>query len=183
MTFDDAAKQPAGVPLKPTRPVLLVEDEKNDVLFFKTALVKIQSPLPLQVLTDGESAWEYLTGVESTLRLPRPSLILLDLNLPKRSGLEILTSLKAHSEFRSIPVIVLTSSTVQEDIDAVYALGADFYLLKPFTFHSTMELVQAISAYWSALSEDPDAVGADPTLHKLRKLAEVGSNGPAPTER
>jgi len=163
---------PAG---KPIRPVLLVEDNENDVLFFRRALSKIHSNLPLQVLSDGQAAWDYLSGAGSTHRPTRPSLIILDLKLPKKSGLELLESLKRHPELRTLPVVVVTSSREQSDIDAVYEKGADFYLVKSPDFALAVEQAEGIHAYWTALCEHPDDPGADPTLYRLRRLSELSS--------
>src|SRR5687768_14040647 len=95
---------------KPDRPVLLIEDDENDVIFFRRSLAKIHSDLPLLVIPDGKAAWEHLTGAGSGIRPSRPSLIILDLKLPRMSGLELLTSLKEDPELRNIPVVVMTNS-------------------------------------------------------------------------
>jgi CheY-like chemotaxis protein len=162
-------------PEKPSRPVLLIEDDENDVLIFRRSLAKIHSDLPLLVIPDGQAAWQYLSGSGSTPRPSRPSLILLDLKLPKMSGLEILASLKSDPDLRSIPVVIMTSSRAQADVDAVYARGADFYLVKALDAELAMEQAIGIHAYWTALREHPDDPGADPTLFRLRRLAELAS--------
>jgi CheY-like chemotaxis protein len=156
---------------KPVRPVLLVEDNDNDILLFRRALDQIPSELPLLVLRDGQDAWDYLADPASE----RPSLILLDLKLPRLSGLDLLRAIKRDPDLRTIPVVVLTSSRRQEDIDEVYAQGADFYLVKPVDFHQVTEQVSGIHAYWSALDGHPDDLLADPTLSRLRKLSELAS--------
>src|SRR5438477_5135052 len=102
-----------GPSLTSPRPVLYVEDNKDDVFFFKLALHKSHSPLPLQTVSDGQAAWDYLTGAGSTGRPTRPSLIVLDLNLPRKSGLDILQALKQDPDLKTIPVIVLTSSRLK----------------------------------------------------------------------
>jgi CheY-like chemotaxis protein len=158
------------------RPLLLVEDDENDVYFFQRALAKIQSNLPIQVIGDGQAAWEYLSGSGATHRPTRPSLIILDLKLPRKSGLEILTLLKRDPDLRSIPVIVMTSSRMRADIDAVYALGADFYLVKSPDFAGSVAQARGIHAYWISLCGSPDDPGADPTLSLLRKLSELASS-------
>ena len=160
---------------KPSRPVLLIEDDENDVLIFRRSLAKIHSDLPLLVIPDGQAAWQYLSGAGATPRPSRPSLILLDLKLPKMSGLEILASLKSDPDLRSIPVVIMTSSRAQADVDAVYARGADFYLVKALDAELAMEHAMGIHAYWTALREHPDDPGADPTLFRLRRLAELAS--------
>jgi CheY-like chemotaxis protein len=154
------------------RPVIYVEDDENDSLMLTRALYKIHSPLPLQVIRDGQSAWEFLTGQGASPRPPVPSLLLLDLKLPRKSGLELLSSLKAHETLKRVPVVVMTSSTRVDDIERAYSLGADFYLAKRADFVATLELAKALDAYWKALTQDPDAIGSDPTFHLLRKLSE-----------
>ncbi|HEX7896154.1 MAG TPA: response regulator [Planctomycetota bacterium] len=157
--------------MKALRPVLLVEDNDNDILLFRRALAKIQSDLPLQVIRDGQDAWDQLSsgGAE------RPSLILLDLKLPRLSGLDLLRAIKRDPELRTLPVVVVTSSRRQADIDEVYAEGADFYLLKPVDFQRVMEQARGIHAYWTAIVGHPDDPLADPTLSQLRKLSELAS--------
>jgi len=153
-------------------PVLYIEDDENDVTFFKRALAGIQSRLPLQVICDGQSAWDFLTGQGSTSRPQRPSLILLDLKLPRKSGLEILASLKQHDELRKVPVIVMTSSRERSDIARAYELGADFYMVKRVDLAALKDLAEAVQAFWEAVVGDPDHSGSDPSLSRLRRLSE-----------
>lgn len=156
---------------RPPRPLLLIEDNDNDVLFFKRGLAKIHSPIPVQVIQDGGAAWEYLSRSGSTARPTLPSMILLDLKLPKMSGLEILASLKEDPELRRIPVVILSSSNQKQDIEKAYALGADFYLVKATGTGQSFDIAKAIHAYWVALQHHPDDMGADPSLSQMRKLA------------
>lgn len=157
----------------PVRPVIYVEDDENDSLMLTRALYKIHSTLPLQVIRDGQSAWEFLTGQGAAPRPPVPSLLLLDLKLPRKSGPELLANLKGHDTLMRVPVVVMTSSMSPEDIETAYALGADFYLVKRSAFEATVELAKAIDAYWKALTLDPESIGSDPTFHRLRKLSEA----------
>jgi CheY-like chemotaxis protein len=159
------------------RPVLYVEDDEDDILFFRQAFAANHSEIPILHLSDGDAAWDYLSGSGATDRPNRPSLILLDLRLPGKSGFEILTRLKAHPELRRIPVVVLTSSGLSGDAQAAYDLGADFYVVKPMKLGTLRELARAIHAYWMAISGNPDALGADPTLGQLRRLAISSPSG------
>jgi len=161
------------------RPVLYVEDNENDTILFKRALSKIHSSLPLQVITDGQTAWAFLTRQGATCRPPLPSLILLDLKLPRMSGLDILLSLKRDAELKRVPVVILTSSRERRDIERAYQLGADYYLVKPSTFEGCVDLAQALDAYWLAVRDGADEPGSDPTLHRLRRLAEPPLNADA----
>src|SRR5688572_5032428 len=155
------------------RPVLYVEDNENDAILFRRALTKIHSSLPLQIITDGQAAWAFLTRQGATCRPPLPSLILLDLKLPRKSGLDILSSLKRDAELKRVPVVVLTSSRERGDIERAYKLGADYYLVKPSAFEECVELARALDAYWLAIRDGAEAPGSDPTLHRLRRLAEA----------
>ena len=114
--------------------VLHVEDDPNDVLLLQRAFRRAGLTHALQVVTDGDQAVAYLTGQgQYTDRSahPLPSLILLDLKLPRRSGLEVLAWLRSDPEVKKLPVIVLTSSRLSEDVDRAYALGANSYMAKP----------------------------------------------------
>jgi CheY-like chemotaxis protein len=153
-------------------PVLFIEDNESDVLLLKRAFAQLGTHIPLLVLPDGQAALDYLEG-SGIIRGPgKPSLILLDLKLPRKSGLDVLRSLKNAPEMKAIPVLVMSSSSERTDIDRVYALGADFYLVKPVEPERRVEMAGAIHAYWLAVCTDPDRVGADPTLSLLRKMAE-----------
>jgi CheY-like chemotaxis protein len=156
-------------------PVLFVEDDANDVLFLKRAFARLGSHIPLLVLSDGRAAWDYLVGSGVARGPGKPSLILLDLKLPKKSGHEILHSLKEAPELKTIPVLVMSSSSEKSDIDRAYALGADFYLVKRIDPEQRLEMASAIHAYWLSVCSDPDHVGADPTLSRLRRMAEPAS--------
>ncbi len=153
-------------------PVLFIEDNENDVLLLKRAFAQLGTHIPLLVLSDGQAAWDYLDGSGIAHGPGKPSLILLDLKLPRKSGHDVLKSLKDAPELRGIPVLVMSSSSERSDIDRAYALGADFYLVKPVEPERRLEMAGAIHAYWLAVCTDPDHVGADPTLSLLRKMAE-----------
>jgi CheY-like chemotaxis protein len=118
------------------RTILLVEDDSNDTLLLQRAFRRAGITLTLQTVSDGDQAVAYLHGDEKfadRTAYPLPSLILLDLKLPRRSGLEVLQWLRqeATEEIKAIPVIVLTSSRLSEDVDQAYSLGANSYMAKP----------------------------------------------------
>lgn len=161
------------MPTPQVRPVIYVEDEESDAILLRRALIRIHSSLPLQILTDGQEAWEFLTGRGPTSQPPLPSLLLLDLKLPRMSGLELLTALKGHETLRRVPVIVMTSSTQREDVEQAFSLGADFYLVKRTDIRGTQELASAVDAYWIAVRDGAEVPGSDPTLHRLRRLSET----------
>jgi CheY-like chemotaxis protein len=113
---------------------------------------------PLRIVRDGDEAIQYLGGrgvFADRSRYPLPSLVLLDLKLPKRSGLEVLEFLRAQPSMKQTPVIVLTSSQESTDIQRAYALGANSYLLKPVGFDGLLEMVKAIGMYWVILNQGP----------------------------
>ncbi len=131
--------------------ILLVEDDSNDVLLVKRAFKKAGIENPLKVREDGDSAQEYLEE-------EKPLLILLDLKLPRRSGLEILGWIREQPRLKRIPVIVLTSSMESKDIYKAYELGANSYLVKPFSFNDLKETMEKIKAYWLELNVYPNNV-------------------------
>ncbi len=128
-------------------PVLYAEDDENDVFLLERAFVRAGVSNPLQTVGDGASALRYLAGTDEFVdrtRFPLPCLALLDLNLPRKSGLEILQWIRASAEVRGLPVILLTSSHQARDIRAAYALGANGYLVKPASAEKLVELVAAL---------------------------------------
>lgn len=142
--------------------LLLVEDDPNDILLIQRALAKGNLVNPMRIVRDGEEAIAYLNGqgdFSRRDRFPLPSLILLDLKLPRKSGLEVLEWLRNQPELRRIPVIVLTSSRESADISRAYELGANSYLVKPVDFDGLLEMVKAIGVYWIILNKVPEREG------------------------
>ncbi len=139
--------------------ILLVEDNPDDVLLIKRAFAKARIINPLQVVTDGEEALFYLAGeppYEDRSVYPLPIFVLLDLKLPKRSGLEVLSWLRAQTLLKRLPVVVLTSSRETPDINKAYDLGANSYLVKPVAFEDLVEMVKTLGLYWLILNEPPE---------------------------
>jgi CheY-like chemotaxis protein len=133
-----------------TKPILLVEDDENDVFFLKRALTKLGIENPLSVATDGQQALDYIEGTgefSNREEHPVPYLILLDLKLPQVKGLDVLKRARQLPGKRLI-VIVLSSSKNEADIDAAYRLGANAYLSKPSSFEGLVELVRSINDFW-----------------------------------
>jgi len=140
-------------------PVLLVEDDENDMLFVLRAFHKSAILNPLQVVRDGDAAVAYLEGTgeyADRKRFPLPVFVLLDLKLPRRTGLEVLRWLKEQPGLRRIPVVVLTSSNKDADVDRAYELGANSYITKPVSFETLLELVKSLQLYWLVLNEHPN---------------------------
>jgi len=139
--------------------ILMVEDDPNDIMLTQRAFMQASLVNPLRIVRDGEEAINYLGGREpyaDRTRYPLPSLVLLDLKLPKKSGLEVLEFLRAQPSLEQTPVIVLTSSQESSDIQRAYALGANSYLLKPVGFDGLLDMVKAIGMYWVILNQGPE---------------------------
>lgn len=134
-------------------PILLVEDNPMDIYLTRRAFAKRKLTNPLEVARDGEEALTCLSRWEEGS--PVPVLILLDLKLPKIDGLEVLRELKSHPTFKAIPVVVLTTSAEDGDIQSAYQLGANSYIVKPVDFDRFIEVVKQIELYWCILNEPP----------------------------
>jgi two-component system response regulator len=137
--------------MKPAHAILLVEDNPADVEITRRALRESAAPVELIVVRDGQEAVDYLLrqgthASSATWRLPE--LILLDLNLPRLTGREVLECLRATEAFRSVPVVVLTTSNRPEDVRALYAAGANTYIVKPQDFRQFVEVLRTVRHYW-----------------------------------
>jgi CheY-like chemotaxis protein len=128
--------------------VLLVEDDPGDVLMTREAFGHYKLRNVLHVVTDGEQALQFLRRTGGYADAPRPGLILLDLNLPRRDGLEVLAELKADPELKVIPVVILTTSQAHEDILRSYALHANAYVSKPVDFERFMDVIRQIDNFF-----------------------------------
>lgn len=139
--------------------ILLVEDNPKDVLLIQRAFRKANVAIPLQVVEDGEAAVFYLSGEEPYTdrdRHPLPVLILLDLKLPRKSGAEVLFWLRQQPNLRRLPVVVLTSSKEYADINKVYDMGANAYIVKPVAFDNLVEIVKTLNMHWIIFNEKPE---------------------------
>jgi two-component system, chemotaxis family, response regulator Rcp1 len=132
------------------RPVemLLVEDSEPDVRLTKEALREAKVRNRLWVVEDGVEALEFLRRQGSHADVPRPDLILLDLNLPRKDGRQVLQEIKADDSLKRIPVVVLTTSKSEEDVFRAYELHANCYITKPVDFTRFMEVVKSIEDFW-----------------------------------
>ncbi len=144
--------------------ILMADDDPDDCLLAREALAESRLANDLHFVSDGEELMDYLyqRGKYSVPgSAPRPGLILLDLNMPKKDGREVLKELKADPHLRQIPVLVLTTSQAEEDILRSYYLGANSYITKPVTFSSLIEVMQTLSKYWFEIVELPSQQGGD----------------------
>lgn len=134
-------------------PILLVEDSPVDVDLTLRAFARRKLANPVLVARDGEEALAWIPRWEAGEA--KPAVILLDLNMPRVNGLAVLRALKAHPELQRIPVVVLTTSREDRDINTAYALGANSYIVKPVKFENFMDVVQQIELYWCVTNELP----------------------------
>jgi CheY-like chemotaxis protein len=142
--------------------ILLAEDDPNDVLLIQRAFQRTHLANPVQVVRDGEEALAYLSGQGAFAdreRHPLPVLMLMDLKMPRKTGLEVLAWLRQQPGLKRLPVIVLTSSNQSPDVNRAYELGANSYLVKPAGFDSLLELVKNLDMYWLILNEKPELNG------------------------
>ena len=140
------------------KPILLVEDEEHDVLFMQMALDAVGAKNPLSVAKDGCEAIDYLRGdgmYADRRQYPLPGLMLLDLRLPRVPGFEVLRWLRQQPAFAKLPVLVLSSSDQDSDVEAAYQLGADGYLVKPPLPSRLQAIVALIKKYWLDLDAPP----------------------------
>jgi two-component system, chemotaxis family, response regulator Rcp1 len=128
--------------------ILLVEDNPADARLVREALKEAQIPVQLCVASDGADALDFVLRRGPHSRAPRPDLILLDLNLPKRNGSEVLRLLKADPDLRRIPVIVMTTSRAEQDIRGAYDLNANCYIEKPVELDRFLEVLKSIEDFW-----------------------------------
>jgi len=135
--------------------VLLVEDDEGDVLMTKEAFEFYKVNNPLHVVSDGEQALAFVRRTGPFAGAPRPGLILLDVNLPRVSGLEVLAGLKRDPELLSIPVVMLTTSRAEEDILRSYQLHANAFVSKPLDFEQFIAAIRQIDEFFLTLVELP----------------------------
>jgi CheY-like chemotaxis protein len=138
--------------------ILLVEDDENDIFFLQRAFEKAQIAAPLHIVRDGQEAIDYFCGNGSfsdRIKNPLPCLTLLDLNLPRKHGFEVLQSLHGNPDFDKSPIVILTSSTSEEDMRQAYNLGANSYLLKQNDPNKLVSMAKGISAYWLEMNQFP----------------------------
>ncbi len=143
-----------------TRAILLVEDDENDVLVMTMALEKAGLACPIRVARDGREAQDYLSGTDKFAdrhEYPLPYLILLDLKLPRVMGLEVLKWLRERPEFDSTIVLILSSSSMPEDVQGAYHLHANGYLVKPYNLEKLQLMTQAIKEFWYLQNQHSDA--------------------------
>lgn len=136
--------------------ILLIEDSPTDVLITGEALDQAKMLVDMHVVEDGVEAMAFLRNQGRYTQAPRPDLILLDLNLPRRDGREVLAEIKSDEDLMSIPVVVLTTSSAEEDILKAYGLHANCYVTKPVDFESFAKIVKSIGHFWFTIVALPN---------------------------
>jgi CheY-like chemotaxis protein len=143
--------------------ILLADDDEEDRAMTISALRERRVANDIRCVGDGEELSDYLFhrgAYANAEEAPKPGLILLDLNMPKKDGREVLAEIKADASLRSIPVVVLTTSKAEEDVARTYHLGVNSFITKPVTFDGLVQAMDAFSRYWLEIVELPNGLAA-----------------------
>lgn len=155
--------------------ILMADDDEDDCLLALEAFAESRLANELRFVKDGEELMDYLyqRGKYTDLsKSPRPVLILLDLNMPKKDGREALKEIKANPHLRQIPVVVLTTSKAEEDVYRSYDVGANSFITKPVTFTSLVEVMKTLGKYWFEIVELPLAeMGDEDGKHHIQSAS------------
>jgi len=151
--------QPVNIPnalnTPPTIEILLVEDSEPDILLTQEAFADARVPNRLHVARDGVDALNFLRREGIHANAPRPDVILLDINMPRKNGLEVLTEIKADPLLGSIPVVMLTTSQAEDDVRTSYARHASGYVIKPVGFDNFLTAIRAFEDFWMTFVRFP----------------------------
>lgn len=137
--------------------ILLVEDNKGDIRLTQEALKESDLNIKLDIVNDGEQALDFLFRRNGYSAALPPHIILLDLNLPKKTGLEVLEELKKHDTLKTIPIILLTTSDSKHDVSKAYNLHVNCYIIKPVDFEDFLRVIKSVETYWFKTVRLPDA--------------------------
>jgi CheY-like chemotaxis protein len=137
-----------------TRPVLVVDDNPTEIELTLLAFKHANLVNPIQIAHDGVEALAWIPRWEAGE--PKPVVVLLDINMPKLDGLAVLRALKSHPVSRSIPVVMLTTSSMSKDLESSYASGANSFIVKPVNFDRWMDVAKQIQYYWTVLNQVPE---------------------------
>ncbi|MCX6979699.1 MAG: response regulator [Verrucomicrobia bacterium] len=135
--------------------ILLVDDNIGDVVLTKEALKGAEFPNRVSVVRDGCEALEFLRRTGKFANASRPDLILLDINMPRKNGCEVLEEVRSDEDLRLIPIVILTSSEAEDDIRRSYELGANCFVTKPADLDEMVRVVQAINHFWITIAKLP----------------------------
>lgn len=160
--------------------ILLVEDSAADVRLMREALKGMKVDTRLSVVPDGIEALAFLRGEGKYGNAVRPDLILLDLNLPRKHGLEVLAERRGDPLLRRVPVVVLTNSTAERDILRSYDLGANCYIVKPVDLEQFLEIVKAMEEFWLTVAQLPSQLAYDGSVPPEPVHSRQGQGGALP---
>jgi CheY-like chemotaxis protein len=138
--------------------ILMADDDEDDILLTGKSLQKGKLLNPLYTVRDGEELLDYLLRrgeYEEAEKAPRPGVILLDLNMPRKDGREALKEIKSHPDLKDIPIVVFTTSKAEEDVYRSYKLGVNSFITKPVTFESLIDVMQLLGKYWFEIVQLP----------------------------
>jgi CheY-like chemotaxis protein len=158
--------------------LLIAEDDANDVFFLKRAFQEAEIHNQLHFVHDGQEAIDYLSATgkfSDRARYPLPALLILDLKMPRKTGMEVLKWLAEQPELRRLPVVVFTSSAHQKDVERAYDLGANAFVVKPSSNGRRVDLAKVIKGFWLEFNE-PSLVSTD-GLEAARKALSDESDG------
>ena len=135
--------------------ILLIDDNPGDVRLMRESLKEAEMQITLHVVRDGVGAMAFLRKEDMYADRPRPDLILLDLNLPKKDGREVLIEIKQDPDLKRIPVVILTGSVSEEDVIGSYDCHANCYIIKPFELNQFIEVIKSIEKFWFSIVKLP----------------------------
>lgn len=144
---------------EPPRCLLVADDDADDRLLIEEALIESDVERPLSFVEDGVELLDFLLRKGAHATAPRPALILLDLNMPRMDGREALREIRRHPQLRTIPVVILSTSSAEEDIVRCYELGANAFVCKPTRFDDLVELMGRLEAFWFGCCHLPSVNG------------------------
>lgn len=136
--------------------ILLAEDDDDDVRITRRAIRKAEVMATLDVARDGQESLDYLNQTGAFVGAHRPDLVLLDINLPRVNGLQVLKQIKQSPELHTIPTVMLTTSARQEEVNLAYLYGANGFISKPLRFTEFVDVLRTMSIYWSNIARVPD---------------------------
>jgi len=178
----DCANHPPTTTMD-TRVILLAEDDDDDVLLIEFAFKEAQIPNRLQVVRDGVEAISYLEGegqYANRAEYPLPTLLLLDIKMPRKTGFEVLQWIRSQQTLRALRVIVLTTCTEPAKAREAYKLGANAFLVKPAEFRSLVDLFKSLNSYWLRFDRSPDIARPEDIIrHRISQSPALGSEGSA----
>ncbi|MFD1141312.1 response regulator [Larkinella insperata] len=141
---------------QPTISILIADDDADDRMLIEQAFRENNLTAKLYFVEDGEELIDFLLQRDPYGSVTRPSLIILDLNMPRKNGIQALREIKANEQLRQIPIVVLTTSTAEEDILRTYDLGVSSYISKPFDYSTLLDITNTIKKYWIDTVSLPD---------------------------